>query len=108
VRRLSRATPIGLLSDSYLLDTAAALRAADARDWWPHWRLVDAALVAAVHGAGGRVIAWTVNDPDAARRLAALGVDGICTDVPDVVGPAIAHVPRAAGASPVVTPAGAR
>lgn len=89
VRRLSPATPIGLLSESYLLDTAGALRAAGARDWWSHWRLVDAALVHEVHAAGGRLIAWTVNDPAAARHLATLGVDGICTDLPGVIGPAL-------------------
>jgi glycerophosphoryl diester phosphodiesterase len=27
---------------------------------------------------------WTVNDDDEIRRLAAAGVDGIVTDVPDV------------------------
>ena len=48
-----------------------------------------------VHAAGGRVIAWTVNDPAAAVALARLGVDALCTDVPDVVGPAVA---RALGA----------
>jgi glycerophosphoryl diester phosphodiesterase len=37
-------------------------------------------LVDRVHAAGGRVIAWTVNDRDAASDLIALGVDGICTD----------------------------
>jgi glycerophosphoryl diester phosphodiesterase len=35
-----------------------------------------------VHAAGGRIVVWTVNDVEAARALAALGVDGICTDVP--------------------------
>jgi len=33
-----------------------------------------------VHGAGGRVIAWTVNRTEAAAELAALGVDALCTD----------------------------
>jgi glycerophosphoryl diester phosphodiesterase len=36
--------------------------------------------VSTVHGAGGRVIAWTVNNREEARRLIALGVDGVCTD----------------------------
>lgn len=72
--------PTGILSESYLVDTAAAMCAAGARDLWQHWSQVDAALVADVHTAGGRVVVWTVNDPDRARALAALGVDALCTD----------------------------
>lgn len=72
--------PTGILSESYLVDTVAALRAAGARDLWQHWSQVDAALVVDVHAAGGRVVVWTVNDPDRARALAALGVDALCTD----------------------------
>lgn len=83
------AVPTGILLDSYLLDPAHALRTAGARDYWPHRLMIDEALVHAVHEAGGRVIAWTVNDPDEATRLAAIGVDGICTDLPDVVGAAL-------------------
>ncbi len=52
--------------------------------------MVDEALVDAIHDAKGRVIAWTVNDPERARRLASIGVDGICTDVLQVIGPALA------------------
>jgi glycerophosphoryl diester phosphodiesterase len=47
-----------------------------------HWLLVSPALVHAVHGAGGQVYVWTVDD---ARRIAAferLGVDGIITNDP--------------------------
>ena len=90
VRALSPDTPCGILSESYLVDTPHALGAAGARDYWPHRARVDAALVASVHAAGGRVIVWTVNDPAEARALARLGVDGICTDVPDVVAAALA------------------
>lgn len=81
--------PTGILVDSYLVDPAHALRSAGARDYWPHRLMVDAALVQAIHGAGGRVVVWTVNDPREAAALAAIGVDGICTDVPDEVGPAL-------------------
>ena len=31
-----------------------------------------------------QVNVWTVNEPDDIARLGAAGVDGICTDVPDV------------------------
>jgi glycerophosphoryl diester phosphodiesterase len=75
--------PTGVLVASYLIDPAAALRAAGARDWWQAWEFIDRPLVDRIHDAGGRVIAWTVNDPAAARALHEIGVDGICTDVAD-------------------------
>lgn len=81
VRELAPETPVGILSASYLLDPAATLRSAGARDYWQQWELIDAALVSRVHEAGGRVIAWTVNDPAAAEALVAMGVDALCTDV---------------------------
>lgn len=49
----------------------------------PHQRLVDEALVAAVHARGIGVVPWTVNEPDDMRRLLALDVDGLITDYPD-------------------------
>jgi glycerophosphoryl diester phosphodiesterase len=42
------------------------------------------ALVQRAHERGIRVNVWTVNEPDDIARLGAVGVDGICTDVPDV------------------------
>jgi glycerophosphoryl diester phosphodiesterase len=48
--------------------------------------VVDAPLVDAVHAAGGRVIAWTVNEPRELARLAALDVDGLCTDDVSLIG----------------------
>ncbi|HET7586262.1 MAG TPA: glycerophosphodiester phosphodiesterase [Gemmatimonadaceae bacterium] len=73
-------TPGGILLQSRLVDTVSALRATGARDLWQWWEQIDEALVSAVHAAGGRVIAWTVNDVATASRLAAVGVDGVCTD----------------------------
>ncbi|MEP6690871.1 MAG: glycerophosphodiester phosphodiesterase [Gemmatimonadaceae bacterium] len=61
-------------------DPAAQLAAAGARDYWPSHKIVDAALVSAVHHAGGRVVAWTVNTAREARHLAGLGVDALCGD----------------------------
>jgi glycerophosphoryl diester phosphodiesterase len=94
VRELAPRTPAGILSTSYLVDTVAAMRAADARDVWQHWAMVDAALVDVVHAAGGRVIAWTVNDPAAAVALVQAGVDGLCTDVPAVIAEALGAARR--------------
>ncbi len=78
--------PAGILLDSYLIDPAAALSAARARDYWQRWDMIDAELVARIHSAGGRVIAWTVNDLADARRLAALGADAVCTDTCGAIG----------------------
>jgi glycerophosphoryl diester phosphodiesterase len=90
IRAASARTPVGVLSTSYLLDPVHAMRGAGARDLWQHWSMIDGSLVETVHAAGGRVIAWTVNDPDYAVALARLGVDGICTDLPVLVGRALA------------------
>ena len=81
VHDLAHGIPVGILLSSYVLDPAALLRGTGARDFWQHWEHVDQELVRRVHDAGGRVIAWTVNSPHAAAALAALGVDGICTDL---------------------------
>lgn len=83
LQALDPSVPVGILSESYPVDIAHALRSARARDFWPHRSMVDQDMVNAVHGAGGRVIVWTVNDVREAVALAALGVDGICTDVVD-------------------------
>jgi glycerophosphoryl diester phosphodiesterase len=75
----------GILFDRVQVDVAATMRESGALDVWPQWALVDAALVETVHAFGGRVIPWTVNRTEAARSLAALGVDALCTDVlPDI------------------------
>lgn len=58
----------------------AAVAASRPRDVWPHWSLVDERFMATARNLDLRVIAWTVNAPDAARRLLKLGVAGICTD----------------------------
>lgn len=72
--------PRGVLESSYHIDACFPLRAVAGRDLWQHEASIDSALVAKVHACGGRVIAWTVNDADRAIELAALGVDGVCTD----------------------------
>lgn len=70
----------GILFDAYPVDVARSMRSASAQDVWAQWELIDAPLVERVHGAGGRVIAWTVNSTADAERLIELGVDGLCGD----------------------------
>jgi len=73
--------PTGILLDSYLIDPGGALQNAGARDYWVQWAFIDRDLVRLVHDAGGRVIAWTVNERADFAALDALGVDAICSDV---------------------------
>ena len=61
----------------------ARMRAVEARGLSLDQRLIrSASLVRQLHAAGAAVWCWTVNDPARARRLAALGVDGIISDNP--------------------------
>jgi glycerophosphoryl diester phosphodiesterase len=77
---------LGLLFERAVPDVGALLSSRGALDAWPHHSLVDAALVAAVRDAGGRVIAWTANARRDIARLASLGVDGVCTDDVTLIG----------------------
>jgi glycerophosphoryl diester phosphodiesterase len=47
-----------------------------------HHRLASPRLVEAVHGAGGELYVWTVDDAEHIRRLEAMGVDAVITNDP--------------------------
>ena len=49
-----------------------------------HHVLCSRAAIAAAHRRGAPVLAWTVNEPETVRRLAAIGVDGIVSDDPEM------------------------
>lgn len=72
----------GILLVSRLIDPAHAFLEAKATYVWQHADYIDTGIFEAAHSEGVRVIAWTVNDVSRARALKAMGVDGICTDVP--------------------------
>jgi glycerophosphoryl diester phosphodiesterase len=73
---------------TFTLDDPAAVLAACVRAGHralhPFDATVDQVLVRGAHDAGLEVNVWTVDDPARIAQLAALGVDGICTNVPDV------------------------
>lgn len=50
-------------------------------------KLMDAAVIQLLHGAGLRALVYTVNEPAEAQRLLALGIDGIITDAVDRFAP---------------------
>jgi len=83
----------GVLQASYPMEPLRCLEDADATILWQHRHFVDEPLVAAMHGAGMRLYVWTVNEPEEIRRFAVLGVDGICTDYPDVARATFASLP---------------
>ena len=109
--RLWRDTrPLPLLSSFHPEALAAAREAAPSMPrallvdtLWPGWlelahslgcvavvsnyNLMDAALIARLHGAPMRALCYTVNDPAEARRLVGLGIDGLITDAVDRFSP---------------------
>ena len=52
------------------------------RSIWAYDPVITPRLARACHEAGLELIAWTVDELPEMRRLAALGVDGICTNDP--------------------------
>ncbi len=51
---------------------------------WVYHPVITARLVSAAHGAGVELIAWTVDELATMRRLAGIGVDGICSNDPRI------------------------
>ncbi len=49
---------------------------------WAYHAVITTALVEACHATGLMLNAWTVDDRERILRLAAMGVDGICTNDP--------------------------
>jgi len=52
-----------------------------------NYRLLDAERTALLKAAGLHILAYTVNQPARARELLSWGVDAICTDRIDIIGP---------------------
>lgn len=72
-----------LLDPRYPHDPIERARRLGAEAINPHWSMIDAPLLAAAHGAGLAVHAYTVDDPAEIHRLIELGVDGLFTNHPD-------------------------
>lgn len=71
-----------LFEEDFAGDPVATALALGCSSLGPHQARVTAELVRAAHDAGLIVSTWTVNTRERALALAALGVDGIITDVP--------------------------
>ena len=62
-----------------------AIKAAGGDGWFPTHEDATPARVAEAKSLGLKVGAWTVNEPAEMRRLIGLGLDGLCTDRPDLL-----------------------
>lgn len=67
--------------DADVIDRAASAGFSAVHPWLGG---VSDAEVRRAHAAGLAVNVWTCNDPASLARLMSWGVDGVCTDVPDV------------------------
>jgi glycerophosphoryl diester phosphodiesterase len=90
--------PRGLLRDRPGRDWRAAAADLGGISLRVQERCATAGLARAVHGAGLRLLAYTVNDPARAAALLAAGVDGLFSDVPD-------RILAVAGVAPAPPPA---
>jgi glycerophosphoryl diester phosphodiesterase len=63
-----------------------AIRAGACDALMAHWRLVTPALLRSVHGAGGELYVWTVDELGQIQALERLGVDGVITNDPRLFG----------------------
>lgn len=88
LRALDAHYPIAPLYDKWpsrrrtsWIETAAQLTAVAVN---LNWRLCNLERVSAITAAGYDVNAYTVNDPEIAKRLEEMGVSGIFTDRPDL------------------------
>jgi len=87
IARLGTARPTlprGVLSASYPVRPLVPLADVGAVGFWQERSMIDGDLAALLHIAGAQLFAWTVDDAIDMVRLAGLGVDGLCTNRPDV------------------------
>ena len=86
VRRLGERRPTltcGVLATAYFVRPIVALEDARASVLWQDRSTLDEMLVRTMHGAGAKLMVWTVDDPDEMTRFIRWGVDGICTNYPE-------------------------
>ncbi|MEO6126205.1 MAG: glycerophosphodiester phosphodiesterase [Ilumatobacteraceae bacterium] len=65
-------------------DVVAILESHGHRILHPWYKMLGQHVIDACHAAGIEVNTWTCDDPDRMRELIKWGIDGICTNVPDV------------------------
>jgi glycerophosphoryl diester phosphodiesterase len=91
VRRVKDLEPrlaVGVLEGARPIDPIGLMRSAGANIYSPHYGAMDRELVDEIHGAGGAVGAWTVDDATAVAWCHACGPDSVFTNCPREIVPA--------------------
>ncbi len=81
--------PRGLLLEKHVDDWREAAERLACQAIHPKWSTLTSEWVGQIKKAGYACLAWTVNDPAQAKRLAGWGVDSIITDAPDLIVPVV-------------------
>ncbi|MGH9773386.1 MAG: glycerophosphodiester phosphodiesterase [Candidatus Acidiferrales bacterium] len=83
ILRLDPTLMTGLLVDAGVETAVERALALGVRQLVPRADLITPEIIAQAHDADLKVVAWTVNEPEHMRALAAAGVNGIMSDYPD-------------------------
>jgi glycerophosphoryl diester phosphodiesterase len=81
--------PRGLLLEKHEADWRETAQRLGCKAIHPERSALSTEWVAEIHKAGLACVTWTVNDPQAAKRLLDWGVDCIITDAPDLIVPVV-------------------
>lgn len=84
VKELNSRIKTGVIIASQPVNPARLALDADADSIFCKWKYVNSKMVEEAHDNGLKVFSWTVDDAEAIMAQAALGVDGIVTNRPDV------------------------
>lgn len=87
VKQLAPAVPRAWLVKSVPDEWSQILAMLDSTTLHAQTKTLDASVVAALKAEDINLLAYTVNDLSQARALLAMGVDAICTDRLDLIGP---------------------
>ncbi|MFQ6084893.1 MAG: glycerophosphodiester phosphodiesterase [Candidatus Bathyarchaeia archaeon] len=85
VKALAPEMRVGVIFSSYPVSPIRLAIEASADVLLPRSDYVDNKMIQKAHKLGLAIIPWTVDDPEEARRLMAMGVDGIATNRPDAI-----------------------
>lgn len=77
--------PVGMLFKDVPADWKDIVKRLDCSSVHVKHTFLNAEIVKEMHALGLKVMAYTVNDVDAAQALLSMGVDHICTDRPDLL-----------------------